>query len=190
MPHNDDKQKREEDRKAWDAALVAEAKRKAESAVAPELVKKHGKKDEKAVKFAPGPGKSKGWAAVVEAAKQEGIEIDAKTGALEFNSREDALTFFKAQAALGHEFFAREYTDGKAKDFYVLSCNKHLYSGSLSAIKKDLETAIKKHPEDAQKLEKALDMVNKASASHMREQLQGHRNDAEEKTQAVTPTRR
>lgn len=190
MPHKNDQQKREEDRKAWEAALATEEKRKAGSVVVPEPVKKHEKTDAKLVKFAPAVGKNKAWPAVVEAAKKECIEIDAKTDALVFNSREEALGFFKAQAILGHEFFARESTDGKAKDFYVLSCNKHLYSGSLSAIKKDLEIAIKKHPEDAQKLEKALDMVNKTSALRMREQLQDHRNDAEEKTQAVTPARR
>lgn len=202
MPHKDEAQKRAEERKAWEDALAAEAKRKAEiTTAAPDDAPKKPMKV-KSVKFAPVPEKSKGWTAVLEAykvySKEHGVDVDPKTGALVFNSRDDAIDFFKAQAKLGHEFFAREFSDGKAVDYYVLSCgDKHLYKGPLADIKKDLEAAIIKRPGDSVKLTAALDAVTKAMAppaSHatrMREELQGKRSgELGEAKATAAPVRR
>jgi hypothetical protein len=202
MPIKDENRIQEENQKAWEAAIAAaDEKKNAAPTPSPESSKKPAKED-KTVKVVPsfkGAHGAKILEAYKEYAKYHSVNIDEKTGALVFEGRKDAVTFFKNQAELGCAFFVKEICDGTPVDFYMLSCgDKHFYKGKLADIKTALEADIKKQPENAALLdgletinkEMAVENASKNQATKMREQLQGHRgHDANDASDVKTPTK-
>lgn len=202
MPIKDENQVKEENQKAWEAAIAAaDEKKNAAPTPTPESSRKRTKED-KTVKVVPsfqGKHGAKILDAYKEYTKYHSVNIDKTTGALVFESHKDAVTFFKNQVELGCTFFVKEISDGKPVDFYMFSCgDKHFYQGKLADIKTALEAAIKKQPENAALLD-GLETINKEvvaenasknQATKMREQLQGHRGlDANDAADAKTPTK-
>lgn len=208
MPANDENTKREDDRKAWEAAIAAAEEKKNASVIPTANAPKTPGKEEKKVSIAPSPTKKKHWPEIIKAyedyCKYHNVKANSN-GDLVFENHKEAVQFFKNQAELGHSFFVKELVDGKPVNFYMLSCgDKHLYKGKIEDIQKELkenikklEEASRKEPENAElqerltALNEGLETINKEmaaeNASKMREQLQGHRKEADEDSKSSSP---
>ena len=193
-------------KKEMQAQLAAKKQREENEALlaaklAEEAAKKKRQQDDAAI-FSPSPKQSgKGWEAVVDAYKKKYEKEPNEKGELVFKSHEEAIDFFKTQAAAGHKFCGVEIIGGKPADSYVFSCGDGtLYHGSAAEVQEQLAKAIKANPNNQDAVDglgsfKAMvASLAPNPAASMREKMQDQRPPAatenpQDQAAPITPTK-
>ena len=100
------------------------------------------------VKFAPvRAAYNKDWNTIVEAYQKRFNREPDKDGALAFNTKDEAISFFEDQAQSKLKFLATQAVNDQLIDFHLFSCGDgKLYKGTAAEIRAQLEQVIQTNP--------------------------------------------
>lgn len=113
--------------------------------------------------LSPTLNKKDDWKEIVADYKKAYPDRPCENKRLAFNTREEAMDFFTAQATKQppRRFLAQEHIHNEPTGFHVFSCgNNKLYQGSLQDIQSQLKTDLIKQPDDLN-TKQGLELITK-----------------------------